>query len=362
MSTLFGGNSAAASSSTTNSTTGDLSKDVALSNPPEDTISSMSFSPAASQASDFLAVSSWDKKVRIYEVAPNGQSEGRHAFEHEGPVLSCDFSKDGTKVASAGADKQIKVCDLATQQTAQIGAHDQPARCVRFFDINGSPMVVSGSWDKTVKYWDMRQQQPAATLQVQERVYSMDVCKDLLVVATADRYINVVNLNSPTTFFKTMQSPLKWQTRVISCFIDAAGFAIGSIEGRCAIHYTQDKDTSLNFSFKCHRDPPANNAVNVYAVNSISFNPVHGTFCTAGSEGTFHFWDKDAKHRLKGYPNVGGSITSTAFSKTGNIFAYAVGYDWSKGYQANTQQLPLKVMLHPVDEDECKPRPAMKRR
>ncbi|KKA30705.1 hypothetical protein TD95_004190 [Thielaviopsis punctulata] len=360
MSTPFG--SAAASSSSATNTTGDLGKDVALNNPPEDTISGLSFSPAASQASDFLAVSSWDKKVRIYEIASNGQSEGRHAYEHEGPVLNCHFSRDGTKVASAGADKQVKVCDLASQQTAQIGAHDMPVRCVRFFENNGTPMVVSGSWDKTVKYWDLRQAQAAATLNVQERVYSMDVCKDLLVVATADRYIDVVNLNNPTTFFKTVQSPLKWQTRVVSCFTDAAGFAVGSIEGRCAIQYTQEKDSASNFSFKCHRDPPSNNMTNVYAVNDISFHPVHGTFSTAGSEGTFHFWDKEAKHRLKGYPNVGGSITSTAFSKTGGIFAYAVGYDWSKGYQANTQQLPIKVMLHPVDEEECKPRLTMKRR
>jgi mRNA export factor len=120
--------------------------------------------------------------------------------------------------------------------------------------------------------------------------------------------------------------------------------------------------SSSNFSFKCHRDPPANGVTNVHAVNAISFHPVHGTFSTAGSDGTFHFWDKDAKHRLKGYPNVGGSITSTTFNKNGNIFAYAVGYDWAKGYQHNSQNYPIKVMLHPVNGDECKPRPSAKKR
>ena len=43
------------------------------------------------------------------------------------------------------------------------------------------------------------------------------------------------------------------------------------------------------------------------------------TFSTAGSDGTFHFWDKDAKHRLKGYPSVGGTISSTAFNRNGNV-------------------------------------------
>ena len=92
-------------------------------------------------------------------------------------------------------------------------------------------------------------------------------------------------------------------------------------------------------------------------MNDISFHPQHGTFSTAGSDGTFHFWDKDAKHRLKGYPEVGGAIVSTAFSRNGGIFAYALSYDWSQGYAQNTPQKVTKVMLHSVAADECKPRP-----
>jgi mRNA export factor len=99
----------------------------------------------------------------------------------------------------------------------------------------------------------------------------------------------------------------------------------------------------------------------VYAVNAISFHPQHGTFSTAGSDGTFHFWDKDAKHRLKGYPEVGGSISATGFNRNGNIFAYAVSYDWSKGYAHNTPGYPNKIMLHPIVGDECKPRSQTKR-
>jgi mRNA export factor len=140
------------------------------------------------------------------------------------------------------------VIDLgANQNTAtQVAAHDQPIRCVRYFEApqGNAPMIVTGSWDKTVKYWDLRQSQPVATVQCQERVYTLDVKKNLLVVGTADRYINVINLSEPTKFYKTIQSPLKWQTRVVSCFPDASGFAVGSIEGRCAIQYVEEKDAA----------------------------------------------------------------------------------------------------------------------
>ena len=85
MAGLFG------SATTTNqaNTLGDLSKDVALNSPPEDSVSDISFSPQ----SEHLAVASWDKKVRIYEITQAGGSEGKAIFEHEAPVLSCDWSK-----------------------------------------------------------------------------------------------------------------------------------------------------------------------------------------------------------------------------------------------------------------------------
>ena len=114
----------------------------------------------------------------------------------------------------------------------------------RFIDAPGSasPMLVTGSWDKTVKYWDLRQSSPVATLNCQERVYTLDVRDKLMVIGTADRYINIVNLSEPTKFYKSMQSPLKWQPRTVSCFADSSGFAVGSIEGRCAIQYVEEKD------------------------------------------------------------------------------------------------------------------------
>lgn len=133
--------------------------------------------------------------------------------------------------------------DVQSGQSQQVAAHDEPVRCVRMFQSpNAGEMLVTGSWDKTLKYWDLRQQQPAATVQMQERVYTLDVCQGLLVCGTAERYINVINLANPTVIFKTIQSPLKWQTRVVSCFPDATGFAVGSIEGRCAIQYVEEKN------------------------------------------------------------------------------------------------------------------------
>lgn len=101
MSTLFG----SAGGSTQPSTTGDLSKDVALTSPPEDGISDLAFSPV----SEHLAVSSWDKKVRIYEINDQGQSEGKALFEHEAPVLSCCWSPVSTCLLSYSCGEASQV-------------------------------------------------------------------------------------------------------------------------------------------------------------------------------------------------------------------------------------------------------------
>src|SRR4051812_11129042 len=101
--------------------------------------------------------------------------------------------------------------------------------------------------------------------------------------------------------------------------------------------------TRKNMSFKCHRDAvDANGHIKVWTINALSTHPIYGTFVTGGSDGTYHFWDKDARTRLKGYPNVGGSISAAAFNRTGDKLAYAVSYDWAKGFASNTQTIQTR--------------------
>ena len=69
-------------------------KDVELSSPPGDSISSINFSPVA----NYLVATSWDNQVRCYEIQANGQSVGKAATSHEQPVLCSAWSPDGTAV------------------------------------------------------------------------------------------------------------------------------------------------------------------------------------------------------------------------------------------------------------------------
>ncbi|TFK45799.1 WD40 repeat-like protein [Heliocybe sulcata] len=330
-----------------NHTTGiSSSKDAEIAEPPADSISSLCFSPNA----DLLAVGSWDNYIRVYEVASNLMSRGVAMSAHQGPVLGVCWNKDGTRILSGGADNLARVFDVQTGQSSQVAAHDAPVKSVRWIESHQGGILVTGSWDKTVKYWDLRSPHPAGIVPLPERCYSLDAAYPLMVVGTADRHIQSFDLRNPMSPLISSLSPLKWQTRVVSCFYSGTGFAVGSIEGRVAMHHMDQTNAANNYTFRCHRQDTKQNTVmesQVYAVNDITFHPVHqGTFATCGSDGTVTFWEKDSRTRLKSLEPCPGPVTSVRFNRNGTVLAYAVSYDWSRGYSYMKTGYPNKIMLH----------------
>ena len=215
------------------------------------------------------------------------------------------------------------------------------------------------------------------SIDLPERAYCADVDYPMAVVGTAGRGIIIYQLDGQPKEFKKVESPLKYQHRCVSIFKDKkstpTGFALGSVEGRVAIQYVNAANPKDNFTFKCHR---SNGAVNgfqvcnyglcqssltsmtplpsfqdIFAVNDIAFHPVHGTLATVGSDGKYSFWDKDARTKLKTSDACEQAITKCAFNKDGNIFAYAVSYDWSKGHEFYNAQKKNYIFLRSCFED-----------
>ncbi|TYZ58543.1 hypothetical protein PybrP1_009561 [[Pythium] brassicae (nom. inval.)] len=312
--------------------------DYTVPTPISDGIADLAWSPTA----NVLVAGSWDNYVRCWEVQQQGaqfNAVPKAQIAHDGPVLCTAFSADGSAVFSGSCDKTAKMWTLnGPAQGQQIAVHDAPIRTIAA--IQEANCVVTGSWDKTLKYWDTRSPTPMATLQLSERVYAMDVKAPLLVVATADRLVHVVDIRQPSAIYKTIQSNLKFQTRTVACFPDATGFAIGSIEGRVAIQHVEEKDKRNDFAFKAHRE-----GTDIYPVSSIAFHPF-GTFSTTGGDGTYCFWDKDARQKLKTFAKCNQSIPVGKFNTRGDIFAYAVSYDWSGGAEKYNQSQPSVIRLH----------------
>ncbi|ENN80115.1 protein Rae1 [Dendroctonus ponderosae] len=326
--------------------------------PPDDSISSLAFSPAAIPQT-FLVAGSWDNNVRLWEIEQSGTSIPKSMQSCGGPVLDVAWSEDGTKVFMAGCEKQAKMWDLASNQVVQVAVHDAPIKTCHW--IPNYPCLMTGSWDKTLKFWDTRSPTPMLSINLPERCYCADVDYPMAVVGTANRHIIVYQLEGKPQEFKKLDSPLKYQHRCMKIFKDKkkqpAGYALGSIEGRVAIQYVNPTTVKDNFTFKCHRSNGTPNGFqDIYAVNDVAFHPVHGTLATVGSDGTFSFWDKDARTKLKASSEMEQSISTCAFNHNGQIFAYAVSYDWSKGHEYHNPQKKNYIYLRSCF-DELKPRP-----
>jgi len=263
-----------------------------------------------------------DCKVRIWEVTDSGPVP-KIAVPADDPVLSSCWNEDGSKVFFGGCDCKVVMWDPASSNVVQVAVHEKPVKVVKW--ISQHKVIMTGSWDNTLKFWDGRQSMPVLSVQLPDRLYCADAIDEVAVVATADRHILIFNLANPATPFRTFRSPLRFQSRSCKLFVNKKGFALGSIEGRVAIHHINETESEKNFTFRCHREQTA-----VHSVNDIAFHPT-GIFATCGSDGACVWWNKDTRQNLKTFQKSSLPVTACSWNALGTIFSYAVGYDWSQG-------------------------------
>lgn len=88
-------------------------------------------------------------------------------------------------------------------------------------------------------------------------------------------------------------------------------------------------------------------------MNGIAFNQQYNTFATYGSDGAIIVWNKDTKSKYKSSKKFPSPFTAASFTEDGKLLAYAIGYDWSKGFEMqNNQQFPTKIFVRSPDVKE----------
>ncbi|MBA0799131.1 hypothetical protein Gohar_009663 [Gossypium harknessii] len=290
-----------------------------LSNPPTDGISNLRFS----NHSDNLLVSSWDKTVRLYDASANVL---RGEFMHGGPVLDCCFHDDSSGF-SASADNKVR----SHGKEEILGRHDAPVRCIEYSYAAGQ--VITGSWDKTLKCWDPRgasgqERTLVGTYPQPERVYSLSLVGNRLVVATAGRHVNVYDLRNMSQPEQRRESSLKYQTRCVRCYPNGTGYALSSVEGRVAMEF--------------------------FDLSEASQAKKYGTFATGGCDGFVNVWDGNNKKRLYQYSKYPTSVAALSFSRDGRLLAVASSYTFEEGDKAHE---PDAIFVRSVNEIEVKPKP-----
>jgi len=317
-----------------------------LGDPPSDGISNVKFSFSDPS---LLLVSSWDKTVRLYDVSKNKM---KLKYFHDASILDCCFYNNDQGY-SGGLDRKIKTVDFNTGKESILGTHDDAIKCLE--KVNETNVVISGSWDKSVGLWDQRSSIPCVGKFSQpEKVYTLDVVNNILVVGMAARQIYIYDIRNLSEAMQKRESSLKFMTRVIKCMPNGEGYASSSIEGRVAVEFfdTSEESQRRKYAFKCHREI-IDGISHVYPVNALSFHPKFGTFASGGGDGNVYIWDGFNKKRLRKFTKYPTTISSLSFNSEGSLLAVASSYTFEEGEKDHP---PDSIYIRSITDNEVKPK------
>lgn len=343
---------------------------------PTDSISSIQYSPVE----DLLTACSWDGSIYIYAPS-NPNSHETMALKtsipnpNGSPILCSCFSSDGRYFFTGSADGVIRVVDMTTGNMNDLGTHSQAVSCMTF---TNAMTLITGSWDKTVKVWNINAQNPLQKeLIMEDKVFDMDSRMSTISILLSTSIVSydtytLEKIQTPPVGYNKVRTGMgytgtiqsanqnkfqiksQWQLRCIACSNDGMDAIIGTSGSKAEIIAVRQGQmmSSYYYSFKCKQSTVDRN---VYPINSVKFHPAFPTtIMTAGSDGMIMLWNKHAKCRLgiggpgKNTPEM--SITSTSFNSTGRYLAIAVGYDWSRGYKPQIST-PVEIRIMPIPED-----------
>jgi len=156
-----------------------------------------------SQDSRYALSSSWDGTIRLWSLKTattrKTLSAGGDADGHKKDILTVAFSPDNRQIASGSMDKAVKLWNIqgVCKFTVDQNPHTDWVSCVRYFQDPKVPIIVSASWDRTIKVWDNTQMSLMHTFVGHKaQINSLDLAPNTNIIASGSRdgHVNIWNL------------------------------------------------------------------------------------------------------------------------------------------------------------------------
>lgn len=300
---------------------------------PADTISGIAFNPE----NNAMAVSSWDGTLSLYRISLISGFGSTQPFKREKvlslPVPALSLCFFGSHLVAGCADGSLVCFDASGNQTV-VPAHSAGVKALKNYK---NQFLVSGSFDSTLKFWDLKSMQPMHAITLPAKVYGMSLRDSLLCIALSNRTVCVYDMTNPSVP-ATFPTKFSYSIRAVDCGPDMDTLAVGSVDSR--IEMISRSYDSRRFMIRAHRD--TNNRL--YAVNILQFCPLNGNIIVSGgADGNLVWFDKINKIK-QSQSSYSSPVTAGEFSNDGRLFVFATGDDWSKGYTGSYVKPVLRVI------------------
>eukprot|EP00466_Bigelowiella_natans_P007332 jgi/Bigna1/45686/e_gw1.139.1.1 len=199
-----------------------------------------------------------------------------HTFEHRHIVRATTFSKDDSKIFTAGHEGKIRIYDLKKPEAEPTICEDKRAKIQYLLTPSESLIVSSDDKEKMIKVWDTRTLKHVKSLEtsgvITDLGYSLD---SSLMCATAGN----------SAFFWDMKTfdlvkEMKTDRELMSVAVDTERnrLVLGSVKELWVRRYDfkSEKEVACN---KGHHGP----------INSLAFSP-DGSFASGSVDGTIRIW------------------------------------------------------------------------
>ncbi|GAB4284703.1 MAG: hypothetical protein Fur0025_15660 [Oscillatoriaceae cyanobacterium] len=266
---------------------------------------------------------------RLYQAAYKVAEKNR-LENHNNSVLGVVFSPDGQLIATASADKTVKIWNPQGRELATLATHRDGVNGVAFSP--DSKMVASASWDKTVKIWSLDTvaggwREVAALTGHTDRVISVAWSPDgeHIATASADKTVKIWRVSSPdrvrnqvgstpttaTQFVSEVRTLTGHQDWVLDVHFSPNGQTIASASRDGTVKLWRPNGRLIN-TFDAHKD----------GVLAVTFSPDGKNIATGGADSTAKIWDINGNWvtTLKGNQDWVRDIT---FSPDGSLIATA---------------------------------------
>jgi WD40 repeat protein len=259
---------------------------------------------------------------------------------HSGSVSSIVFSPDGKTLASASADKTIKLWDVGSYRLiTSLEQHTEWVSSVAF-SPDGKTLA-SASADKTIKLWDVGSYRLITSLEqhtggVSSVAFSPD--GKTLASASADKTINLWDVGS----YRLIISLEQHTEEVGSVAFSPDGKTLASASFDNTIKLWDVGSYRLITSLEQHKE----------GVTSVAFSPDGKTLASASYDETIKLWDVGSFRLITSLEHHKEGVSCVAFSPDGKILASASYDETTKLWDVGSYRLIASLERH-TEEVSC---------